>query len=114
MPNPDAKASRATTATSVAEYLAGAPEKPRALLTRLRKTIKAAAPTATESISYGMPTFKHKGKRLAYFAYWKDHCALYGLGGRTIRFTAEEPLSEQMLTRMIKARLAEIERAATS
>ena len=45
--------------TSVDDYLAALPEEPRVALEKLRKTIKAAAPGATETISYQMPTFKH-------------------------------------------------------
>ena len=37
---------------TVAEYLAGAPADKRAALLKLRKTIKGAAPKATESVSY--------------------------------------------------------------
>ena len=98
---------------TIDDYLAAAPAKHRALLSHVRRKIKAVAPMATESISYGMPTFKLNGKRLAYFASWKDHCALYGLGGGTIRFTPQEPLADREIGRLIKTRLAEIERAAS-
>src|SRR5688500_12766587 len=94
---------------AVDDYLAAAPEDKRAVLTKLRRTIKAAAPKATESVSYGIVGFKHKGKRLVYFGYWKTHCALYGMGNGvydahaaelkdynltkgTIRFSADKPL----------------------
>ena len=40
---------------SVAAYLRAVPPAPRAALQKLRKTIKAAAPKATEVISYGIP-----------------------------------------------------------
>jgi len=42
------------TPTSVEEYMAGLPEASRTPLEQLRKTIKAAAPEATETISRGM------------------------------------------------------------
>src|SRR5438067_12664106 len=115
MPAPSSKIKTATTApaTSVDAYLASAPAQQRAILLRLRLTIKAAAPTATESISYGMATFKYGGKRLAYYAYWKDHCALYGLG-TTIHITADKPLRDRALTNKITARIAEIDRPAKS
>ena len=47
--------------TSVEGYLAALPEASRAALEKLRKTIKAAAPEATETISDQMPTFKDHG-----------------------------------------------------
>ncbi|HEY5526815.1 MAG TPA: DUF1801 domain-containing protein [Candidatus Anoxymicrobiaceae bacterium] len=57
---------------SIDEYLEGVPEKQRVALERLRATIKAAAPDATETISYQMPAFRDHG-RLVAFAAFKDH-----------------------------------------
>lgn len=120
-------AAKATPVKTVDDYLAKAPKDKRAGLVTLRKTIKAAAPKAAESISYGMPTFKQEGKRLAYFANWKDHYALYGMGSRfieahapemkryagskgTIRFPADKPIPERLVTKLVKARIAELEK----
>lgn len=63
--------------TSVEEYLAALPEAPRAALEKLRKTIRAAAPEATETISYQMPTFKDQGHFLLSYAAYKGHCSVY-------------------------------------
>ncbi len=57
-------------------HRAAVPEDARAALTKLRKTIKAAAPKATEVISYQIPTFKHHGPLVA-FAAFKNHCGFY-------------------------------------
>jgi len=122
------RAAKTAHPTTVHDYLAAAPKDKRATLVKLRKTIKAAAPKATEEISYGMPTFKHRRKRLVYFAYWKDHYALYGMGRSfveanaaelkayqrskgTIQFPADQPLPERLITRIVKARIAEIDKA---
>jgi uncharacterized protein YdhG (YjbR/CyaY superfamily) len=54
----------------VEDYLAGLPEAPPVALEKLGKTIKAAAPSATETISYQMPTFKLDGRfRVSYAAF---------------------------------------------
>ena len=63
--------------TSVEEYPAAFPEESRAALERLRKTIRAAAPEATETISYQMPAFKDHGRFLVSYAAFKDHCSLF-------------------------------------
>ncbi len=117
---PTAKTTRTKT---VDEYLAAAPKDKRAALMKLRKTIRAAAPKATEGIGYGIVGFKHNGKPLVYVGYAKDHCALYGLDTHaaelkpydvskgTIRFPADKPLPDRLVTKMVKARIAEIERA---
>jgi uncharacterized protein YdhG (YjbR/CyaY superfamily) len=122
---PAAKSARPKT---VDDYVAGAPADKRAVLGKLRTTIAAAAPRATEGISYGMAGFKHKGKNLVYFAYWKSHIALYGTDSRfidahatelkpyvqskgTIQFPADKPLPYGLVTKIVKARIAEIEKA---
>jgi uncharacterized protein YdhG (YjbR/CyaY superfamily) len=61
---------------NIDEYIAAAPAEVRPILTRIRKTIRAAAPGATEVISYRIPAFKLRGI-LVYFAAFKSHIGLY-------------------------------------
>ena len=113
---------------TVDEYVAAAPKDKQATLRRLRRIIKAAAPNASESLSYGIVGYKLRRKAVAYFAYWKAHYALYGLGSRvtkahaaelkpylqtkgTIQLPADTPLPYALVTRLVKARVAEIEKA---
>jgi len=115
--------------TTVDEYIAAAPKDKRAALTKLRTTIKSAAPKATEIISYGMVGYKQGAKRVAYFAHWKAHIALYGTSSLfikahaaelkpyvqskgTLQFPADKPLPYGLVTKIVKARVAEIERPA--
>jgi uncharacterized protein YdhG (YjbR/CyaY superfamily) len=74
--------------TSVEEYLAALPEEPRAALEKLRKAIKAAAPEATETISYQMPAFKAHGRFVVWYAAFKDHYSLFRPARRSWRHTA--------------------------
>ena len=116
---------KAAPAKTVEEYLAAAPSDKRAALTKLRRTIKAAAPKATESISYGIVGYKQNGERVAYFGYWKEHIALYGTSSRfikahaaelkpyvqskgTIQFPWDKPLPVGLVTKIVKARVAEV------
>jgi uncharacterized protein YdhG (YjbR/CyaY superfamily) len=113
--------------TTAAEYVAGAPPDKRAALNRLRRTIKAAAPGAIEGIGYGLVGYKYKGRPLVYVGYAKEHCALYGgaltsvtpqlrdydVSKGTIRFQPAKPLPDRLVTRIVKDRMAEIERAAS-
>jgi uncharacterized protein YdhG (YjbR/CyaY superfamily) len=57
-------------------YIASFPEETRKLLQQLRITISKAAPEATETINYGMPTFTLKGN-LVHFAAFKNHIGFY-------------------------------------
>jgi uncharacterized protein YdhG (YjbR/CyaY superfamily) len=115
-------AAKAAAPKDVDEYLSRLPAGQRAALTRLRRTIKAAAPGATESISYMLPTFKVDGKALIYIGAAKAHCAIYGsavskfaselarfdTSTGTIRFTPDDPLPAALVTKLVKARLAQI------
>jgi len=106
--------------SAVDDYLAAAPKDKQATLKKLRQAIKAAAPKATEAFSNGVVGYKLKRKPVAYFGYWKDHYALYGLGNRvtkahaadlkaylmskgTIQLPADRPLPYRLITKMVKA-----------
>ncbi len=64
------------TYTTINEYIASFPKETQELLTQMRKTIQKAAPEATESIKYGMPTFELKGN-LVHFSANKSHIGFY-------------------------------------
>ena len=59
------------------KVLASLPEAARTALEALRGTIAAAAPEAVESINYGVPAFKYRGRPLVSFAAAKNHCSFY-------------------------------------
>lgn len=59
------------------EYLANFPDDVRQKLETIRSNIKEIAPTATEKISYGIPTFTLNGKNLVHFAAYKTHIGFY-------------------------------------
>ena len=110
--------------TDVDEYLAALPEDSRTALQRLRETIKAAAPEATETISYQMPTFRLHGRFLVSYAAFKEHCSLfpasakvrevcgeelepYLSGKGTLRFHADRPIPAALVRKIVKARIEE-------
>jgi uncharacterized protein YdhG (YjbR/CyaY superfamily) len=57
-------------------YIAAFPKNVAVLLTKVRRAIRAAAPKATEVISYNIPAFRMHGI-LVYFAGFKNHVGLY-------------------------------------
>jgi len=61
---------------SIEEYHSVFPENVRAILEKLRVTIKQAAPKAEEVISYNMPAFEQNGM-LVYYAAYKKHIGFY-------------------------------------
>jgi uncharacterized protein YdhG (YjbR/CyaY superfamily) len=111
---------------SVAAYLASLAPEQRTALDALRAAIHAAAPQATEGISYSMAAFKWEGKGLVCYAAFKDHYSLFpmskqvvadhldALGARatgkgTIRFDYGERLPVALVKKIVKSRLAEVE-----
>ena len=58
------------------EYIAAQAEDVQPILRKVRDTIRAAAPDATEKMSYHMPTF-WQGENLIHFAASKNHLGVY-------------------------------------
>jgi uncharacterized protein YdhG (YjbR/CyaY superfamily) len=111
-------------AEDVDAYIAGLPETRRTVMSRMREAIRAGAPEATEAISYRMPAFRLDGRFLVSYDAYTAHYSLFPaservvatlgpavapyLSGRgTIRFPADEPLPEALVTRVARIRVAE-------
>jgi len=111
---------------AVDEYLADVPPRFRSALQRVRRIVRAAAPQASEVISYRMPAFRLHGN-LVYYGAFKDHCSLfvgsagvrrkfaaelkpYETGKGTLQFTPENPLPTDLISRIVKFRVAENEK----
>ncbi len=94
--------------------------------TRLRRVIKKILPTATECISYGMPTFQVDGKSIVGFAGFKKHMSFFPFSGSilgyfseeirgfthtksSLHFTPENPISETLIKKIILKKLETIE-----
>jgi len=117
-------AQKSAAPATVDEYLAALPDDSRATLEKIRKTIKAAAPKATEGISYQMPMYKHHGMLIG-FAAFQNHCSIfpgakpladlkeelkgYETSKGTIRFPIGKPLPAALVKKIVKGRVAENE-----
>ncbi len=107
---------------TIDEYITGFPAEIQEKLQAMRATIHAAAPEATEKISYQMPTFFLQGN-LVHFAAFKNHIGFFptpsGLEhfpaevGRyqtskgTIQFPLTEPLPLELVTKITQYRVQE-------
>jgi uncharacterized protein YdhG (YjbR/CyaY superfamily) len=111
--------------TTVEEYLSAVPVDQREALERLRRMIRAAAPTATEVFRYRMPVFEHQGL-LVGLAAQKSHLSFYvmspsvleshaadlsgfDVGKGCIRFQASRPIPDSLVKMVVRDRVAENE-----
>lgn len=108
--------------TTIDEYIAGFPAEIQEKLRAMRATIHAAAPEATEKISYAMPTFYLQGN-LVHFAAFKKHIGFfpapsgieqftqalerYQTSKGTIQFPLSEPLPLDLVTKITEFRVQE-------
>ena len=108
---------------NIDDYIAEFPDATREYLNQIRDLIRSLAPESTESISYAIPTFSLNGKYLVYFAGFKNHVGLYptpvGMeafkedlagyktGKGSVQFPLKEPLPVDLITKIVKYRIAE-------
>ncbi len=110
-----------TSYTTIDEYIAMFPSDRQKLLRQMRATIKAAAPGATEKISYGMPAVA-LNTTLVYFSSLKDAIGFYPTGSGitafkrelskyettpgSVKFPVDKPLPLNLITRIVKFRVS--------
>lgn len=80
---------------SVEEYIEAQENNVQSILNKIRASIKKVAPTAIESISYGMPAYKTYGKPLVYFAAFKNHIGFYATPTGHTKFAKELSIYKQ-------------------
>jgi uncharacterized protein YdhG (YjbR/CyaY superfamily) len=121
--DPGAQTSGMTSA-DVDGYLAGLDEPKRGTLQQLRQVILELLPEAEETMSYGMPAYKVKGKTIAGFAAFKNHVSYLPHSGGVLRalasdlsayestksslhFPVDQPLPRELVSQLVSVRLAE-------
>ncbi len=105
---------------TIDEYIATFPDDIQKKLKEVRAVIKAAAPEASEKISYQMPTFFLFGN-LVHFAAFKNHIGFYpaprgieefqkelsvykGAKG-SVQFPLDQPMPLDLISRIVKFRV---------
>lgn len=111
-----------TAREEIDKYISGFTGTTRSMLESLRETIRQAAPGAEELVSYQMPAFKQK-KIIVWYAGYRNHIGLYPKGSAievfksrltgyecskgTIRFPIDKPLPLELVTDIVRYRVAE-------
>jgi uncharacterized protein YdhG (YjbR/CyaY superfamily) len=115
------------TVEEVDAYLAALEEPKRSTLEALRRSIRVVVPGAEECISYGMPAFRVDGKVVAGFAAFTHHLsylphsgdvlgdlgeelAAYERTAGSLHFTADQPLPDDVVRRLVEAKLRRLGR----
>lgn len=114
------------TLKDINDYIASFPPVTQKLLGQMRSAIQSAAPGAVEAISYAMPTFKLNGKNLVHFAGYEKHIGFYATptgheafkddlskykqGKGSVQFPINEPLPLDLVTRIVKFRVKELQK----
>jgi uncharacterized protein YdhG (YjbR/CyaY superfamily) len=107
-------------------YFAQVNDEKRHALEALRIAIQNIVPSAEEGFSYGLPAFRFEGRLLVAYGASKNHCSLYPMSPAvieelksdldafetskgTIRFSPEEPLPDDLVRKILEARIAELQ-----
>lgn len=87
---------------------------------RIQEIVMSIAPDAELVMSYGIPTFKYKGKIILHFGVFKDHMSIfpgseatkkfadrlrgYKISKGTIQFTIDNPLPDEIICEIVQMR----------
>jgi uncharacterized protein YdhG (YjbR/CyaY superfamily) len=110
-----------STPADIDDYISRFPEEVQTLLRKMRLTIGKAAPSAEEAISYDVPAFALRGKKLVWFAAFKSHIGFYPGAAAiaafkkdlsqyktakgSVQFPFNDPLPLDLVSRIVKFRL---------
>jgi uncharacterized protein YdhG (YjbR/CyaY superfamily) len=107
---------------TIKAYISKQPKGVQPHVKEMYRIVKTAAPKATETIKYGMPTVEGN-KNLVHFAAMKGHLGFYPTPSAIVKFAKEltpystskgcvrflytEPLPKTLITKMVKFRVTE-------
>lgn len=107
---------------TIDEYIAGYPPEVQTILQQIRLTIRGAAPEATETINYRMPTFTLHGNLVHFAAYpkhigfypapsgiehFKDKLAGYKSAKGSVQFPLDQPIPYCLIGEIVRFRVEE-------
>lgn len=109
---------------TIEEYINLQNKEIQTILIKIKETIQNLAPSAKETISYGIPTFDLNWKHLVHFAGFKNHIwffptssgvtafqkelSEYKTSKWTIQFQLNKPIPYDLIQKITKFRIKEI------
>lgn len=110
---------------TIQAYLNLQEESSKQVLSHIDNLIRSTVPAAEPSISYGMPAYKYRGKPLIYYGSFKGHVSLFPTSGPiaalqpklkkfqtgkgTLQFTPQDPLPDDLIVEILRARIDQID-----
>lgn len=111
-------------------YIAAFTEPARSVLTQVRHIVVQAVPGMEERLSYGMPAYFLHGKVVIYFGGHASHLGVYPgrvakgdlkellagylSGASTAKFPYDQPLPEDLITKLVRFRADEVSKKGAS
>jgi uncharacterized protein YdhG (YjbR/CyaY superfamily) len=112
-------------AANIDEYLTDIDEPKRSTLQAMRQMLLEIEPDLQETIGWGAPIFKLKGKNVAGLCAFKNHLTFspqssevmaahadqladYVVAKSSMQFAVDQPLPKELLASLVKARIAEL------
>lgn len=107
-------------AADIDAFIANFPPETQAVLQRLRAMVREEAPEATETISYGIPTFVLNGNLVHFSAYahhigfypgaegiavFQGELAGYKTSKGTVQFALDQPIPYDLIRRIVQYRV---------
>jgi len=112
---------KAVKPANINAYIAASPKDIQKILEQVRLAVRKTAPGAEETISYGIPAFRYKGRVIIYFAGYKNHIGFYATpaghiafakelskykqGRGSVQFPLDKPMPLKLIARMVKFRV---------
>lgn len=103
---------------TIDEYFQNATNEQKAVYDQVALLVQQIVGETDKIISYGIPTFKYKGRPLLYFGIFKDHYSLFPAsdelieavpqlasfraGKGTLKFTSSNPIPPDLIEQIIR------------
>ena len=111
--------------SEIDDFLAGLDAPARSAVARMIEVARTVVPDAADGKSYGMPALRASDRPLIGFSVSRNHMSLhpfsaevvaavaddlegFSLSKGTVRFTADQPIPDAAVERIVQLRLAEI------